>query len=170
MKQKEVNVIMLIGTIFGLIGLFFSVIGIVFFFFLDTLRANATGNGDIIMLPLTFTGIGVIMLGLGLAMCVANFMRKKKIKRLMEEGQYIYAEVKDVIMNYNVTINGRHPFVLECSYEDPYTSEIHVFHSGNLNYRPSELIGTEIRIWVDRNNYSVYHVDTESVTKNVTIH
>lgn len=67
----------------------------------------------------------------------------------------------NAMRNGSVAVNGVNPFFLECHYQNPATGQTHVFRSENLPYYPAELIGKEVKIYVDRENFSHYYVDVQ---------
>ena len=66
-------------------------------------------------------------------------------------------------MNTGYSVNGRHPYVIYCAYEDEYNNTVYYFKSENLWYDPSFrfAIGSEIDVYVDPKDYSKNYVDTE---------
>ena len=91
--------------------------------------------------------------------------KSSKRKKLIDAGHSIYATVDSIDINTSYSVNGRHPFVIYCSYKDEYKDVIYRFKSDNLWTDPSQVIepGSEIRIYVDGTDFSKYHVDTESL-------
>jgi len=89
--------------------------------------------------------------------------REGSEKRLMAEGRKVYAEVTGGSVNYNVRINGRHPYKLECRYTDPATGAIYLYSSGNIFIDPDLYVGRQVVVYVDRTDYSKYIVDMDSL-------
>jgi len=131
---------------------------------------EAHGTGDVKVLPLVFGGIGTPFLIVGLACAVWAVRRRIAIRKVVAAGDYVTAKVVSVRQNFNVQVSGRCPFVVECHYQDPVTGVLHVFHSCNLYYYPEELMGNEIRVYVDPKNMKHYYVDTCSLNQDVQIH
>ena len=86
-------------------------------------------------------------------------------KKLIASGQYIYATVESIQYNKNYTMNGQHPFIIYCTYKDDYKNIIYRFKSDNIWTNPEYFVqpGSEIKVFVDRQNYKNYHVDIESI-------
>jgi len=170
MKKKNINTAVMVGMIFAFIGGLFLIFGIVFMALIDRVHVDSNSTGDITILPIIFTSIGFAIFAVGVLCFAFAYLKKKRIQRLIESGNYVYATIKDVSVNFNVSIYGKHPYILECHYEDPYTSETHVYRSGNIMFNPKHLLDTEIRVWVDKDDYSLYYVDVESISSNVVVH
>jgi len=169
-KIEKISFGILFGSIFGGVGAIFVVIGLLMTNNIDRLVNSPNSQGDVTILPIVFTGVGLVCVLIGLPFILHDVKVMKNKKRIIAEGYYIYAKVVEIRPNFSVSINGRHPYIAECQYTDPATGAIHVFRSANIMYCPEQLLDTEIRVWVDRNNYSIYEVDIEGATGNVIVH
>ena len=67
---------------------------------------------------LIFGLVGFIFAVIGIIMSVLYVRKKKKKKWLRNNGRKIQAEVIGGRVCYNYTVNNRHPFAIECRYED----------------------------------------------------
>ena len=170
MKVEKVTFGIIFGSIFGGIGALFTIIGIIMTVNLEALIASPNSSGDVTILPIIFTGLGLLFLIIGVPFILHDIKVSKNKKRIIAEGYFIYAKVVEIRPNYAVRINGIHPYIVECQYNDPYSGAIHVFRSGNIMHFPENLIDTEVRVYVDRNNYGIYHVDLDGATGNVIVH
>lgn len=112
-----------------------------------------------------FIGMGGIFALVGICPFIVMGRKSSKRKKLIDAGHSIYATVDSIDINTSYSVNGRHPFVIYCSYKDEYKDVIYRFKSDNLWTNPSQVIepGSEIRIYVDGTDFSKYHVDTESL-------
>ena len=112
-----------------------------------------------------FAGIGSIFALVGICPIIAMSRKKARKKKLIAAGRSIFGTVDNIACNTSYSVNGRHPFVVYCSYKDEYKDLIYRFKSDNLWTDPSQIIqsGSEIRIYVDGTDFSKYHVDTESL-------
>ena len=160
----------LFGSIFAGIGGIFAVIGLIMTANIEALMASPNSQGDVRILPIIFTGLGLVFVAIGVPFLVIGIKKSRNKKRVISEGNYIYAKVVEIRPNYSVRINGRHPYVAVCEYVDPYGGGVHVFTSDNMMYCPETALDTEVRVYVDRNNYGIYAVDTSSIEGNVHIH
>lgn len=57
-------------------------------------------------------------MAVGLIFLIVKIKKKLLCNRLLCSGNYIMAEISEVNVNYNVTVNGRSPYVVECRYQD----------------------------------------------------
>lgn len=115
--------------------------------------------------PAIFVGIGVIFACVGI-FPLAGIGRKAAMrKKLIASGQYIYATVESIQCNEGYNLNGQHPFNVYCIYKDEYKDIVYRFKSDNIWTNPEYVIqpGSEIKVFVDRQNYKNYHVDVEGI-------
>ncbi|MDD6812000.1 MAG: DUF3592 domain-containing protein [Lachnospiraceae bacterium] len=89
--------------------------------------------------------------------------RKKRKQYLLQNGRQVMAEVTGGRLNYNYAVNGRHPWKMECKYEDIYSGELYLFSSENIWIDPEFYIGQQVTVYVDANNYRKYYVDVEGL-------
>ena len=168
MNEKKakigMNATFIVGLIFSIIGAIFLVLGIVLF---TGLKEEMT---DAFMFLFIFSGIGLIFFLIGILFLMIQLSKKKMSQRLLENGNYVVAEIFDITQEYNVTVNGRHPFVINCKYE-AMDRTIHIFKSKYLYYNPKSLLkNNAVRVYVDNNNYKKYYVDIDEVLPKVENH
>lgn len=89
--------------------------------------------------------------------------QKKKKQYLLQNGRQVMAEVTGGRLNYNYTVNDRHPWKVECKYEDIFSGELYLFSSENIWMDPELYIGQQVAVYVDADNYQKYYVDVESL-------
>lgn len=116
------------------------------------------------LVPAILLGMGIIFFLVGILPLLVSMRKKSSAKKLLATGQTLYATVEEITLNTNYSVNGRHPYILLCTYKDDYQDKIYRFKSDNLwtNPEPVLALGSPIRIVVDRNDYRKYHVDVES--------
>lgn len=100
---------------------------------------------------------------LGAVFLLLVFRKSRKKKKLMESGRQVWAEVTGGNMNYNYSLNNRHPWRLECSYTDAGTGNTYLYRSGNIFVDPQLYVGRQIAVFVDPADFSRYYVDVESL-------
>lgn len=115
--------------------------------------------------------MGVIFFCIGFIPLMVGAKKKSLKKRLMAEGRCIFAKVESVTMNTSLTVNGRHPYVVYCNHKDEYRDVVYRFKSGNIWENPEYCFepGSDIRVYVNGDDYSKYYVDVESVMENKVI-
>jgi len=147
--------ISLVGIIFAVIGSMFTgttvLMGVLF-------GKTGSGTGNVRFLLFVFGFLGLIFLTIGILMIYLCAKKKTKRRAVEEEGYCVYAEVVNIQENRNVSINGRHPYTVECHYSDPYSGQLHVYFSDMLQYYPAELLGKTVRVYTRRNDDSIYVV------------
>lgn len=123
-----------------------------------------TGFG-MILLSTVFSGMGLIFVCVGLIPLIVMGKRAAATKKLIQAGHYIWATVESINYNTSYSVNGQHPYVVYCTYRDEYRDVTYRFKSDNIWTNPQSVItsGSEIKIFVDRQNYKNYHVDIEGV-------
>lgn len=109
-------------------------------------------------------GMGLLFTIIGVVPLITMLVRRISSKKLENNGQVLYATVERIDINPNVTVNGRHPHVIYCTYWDAYKDVTYRFKSKNLfsdpgmDYPP----GSTIEVYVNPDDYSKYTVKTDS--------
>ena len=130
-------------------------------------QADKPGKPKSVM-GLNLTGIILIFMGVIFSLCggsilFADALKKNKGKKLLANGRKIYAEVTGGRVCYNYTVNGRHPYKLECKYEDVFSGEVFLYSSGYIWEAPDIYIGSQVAVYVNPNNMAEYYVDLDSL-------
>jgi len=111
-------------------------------------------------------GLGAIFFTIGAAMILFTRLKEKKIDYLRQHGTPIKADLQGIELNTSFHVNGRHPFRVLVQWQDPVTSELHIFRSDNLWFDPSRYVeGKEITVFMERNNPKKFHVDLSFLPK-----
>lgn len=100
---------------------------------------------------LVFSAIGIIGSGL--------IGGKKKWKK---KGVKYRAEIIGIVPNMHCTINGIHPYQVECKAWDPENGCEILFRSGNYLTDPSYSGITEVDVYVNPKNKRKYYVDVQA--------
>lgn len=118
-----------------------------------------------IILPAVLGGMGIIFALVGIIPLIVMRRKKKKQKELLEKGTVIYATVDSIQMNTSYSVNGRHPYVIYCSYKDIYKDVTYQYKSENLWTDPTGVLppGSTVGVYVMPNDYSRYYVDAQRV-------
>ena len=128
----------------------------------------SAGTGIMVM-TLVMAGIGFAMMIGAMIPFILMINKKKKRNNLLQNGYTLEATVTDIFLNHNLSVNGRHPYVVYCTYEDIYSGVQHRFKSENLWVDPEPFIqlGSTLRVYVgSHNDFSTYYVDVESILEN----
>ena len=152
MKKDGLKVEKTLGVVFTTLGTGFLVGGV------------AAGTlGGIIGLP--FFLVGGTFAGIGGWMLKEVKETKQVWSELKEKGYLIYAQVVSMDYNQSITLNGRHPYVLKCEYENPDTGKIYTFTSEDFYSNPIDHIeSVEVPVYVDSlTNPKYYYVDVSAI-------
>lgn len=116
-----------------------------------------------------FALVAVIFVIISGVMFVIAGRQKARKERLLTGGHYITAEIYNITRNPLIRINGRHPFIIECRYEDRYTDKQYLFSSESLFADPSLFyeIGEQINVYVGDDTYKEYYVDTGKMEEGI---
>ena len=117
-------------------------------------------------LPSIVGGIGALLLAISAAISLASTLGKRADDYLRRNGTPIQTDFQSVSLNTNLQVNGRSPFHIYTQWKDSDTSEVHVFHSKNIWYDPTQYIDQkQITVFVDRKNLKKYLMDVSFLPK-----
>ena len=122
------------------------------------ISASGTSSGFAIM-----GAVGALFAGIGIALAASSVLRKRKQRKIMENGNMIWAEVTGGVLCRNVSVNGRHPYKLDCKYEDVFSGSIYMFRSDYLWEDPELYVGRQIKVYTNPNAMNEYYVDVDSL-------
>lgn len=110
--------------------------------------------------------LGGVFSSVGIGIFLAGALTGRRDEYLRKHGTAIETQFQGVERNEAVTVNGRHPFRVATQWQNPATSEVHVFHSNNLWFDPSSYITDHpITVFIERNNPKKYYVDLSFLPK-----
>ena len=112
--------------------------------------------------------MGILFLCMGILPIVKSVRGKARKKKVRETGRTLYATVYEINYATNYLFNGRHPYIVYCSYRDDYKDIEYRFKSEYIwvNPEPDITLGSMIRVFVEENNYKNYYVDVESMIQS----
>lgn len=110
-----------------------------------------------------------VFLVIGAVAIIIDLRQGGRKKKLQQSGISIYAAISQMNMNRNIQVNGRHPYVVICSYEDPGSGKTYLFKSNSLWTDPSLVyhIGDTVKVLVDPNDYRKYVVLLDEMEKKI---
>lgn len=112
------------------------------------------------------TALGAALLAIGGGMALYRDRKARLALRLRAQGQVIQARIQGVEPNVAVSVNGRHPFVVLCQWQNPQTKEVHVFRSENLWFDPSDYLKRpQVLVFIEPENPRRYLVDLSFLPK-----
>ncbi len=113
-----------------------------------------------LLIPL-LTAIPFLGVGIGFLAHVHN--KRNMENDVIEMGCTVDAVITEICPDYSITVNGRHPWMLRCSYDDPETNRVYEFTTHTEGFHPSpRLIGGTVTVFVDPYDYTRYAVDLDT--------
>ncbi len=152
----------ILGIVYAILGAVFLAVGASLF--LLGIDSDTRLLGGIFVL------IGGIFGLLGGAFLAVEYGKRKRADRLIASGRYIWGQVVDCQINYNVRINGRSPVIFVVKYVDGRGIS-HVFRShGVKTYRDLDYIGKNVKVYISDDSFRHYYVDAEALLPNTVEH
>jgi hypothetical protein len=96
----------IVGMIFLLMGAIFGITG-----------AGLTMGIITAIVGIPFAGVGLLMFGIGLWMMITRFQRAERTMQVLREGEAVLGEIVQVYQNWQIRVNGRHPWTILYRYE-----------------------------------------------------
>lgn len=129
-------------------------------------RIGSKGGDNLFILFPILGGIAAII---GLGLIISPLLSNQKKQKLMKTGQEVVATIRNINMNNSVVVNGKNPYILECSWVNPSDNLEYTFKSEYLWDDPRNKIMnqniTECRVYINPNNLKEYAVDTSFLEK-----
>ncbi|QDH79612.1 DUF3592 domain-containing protein [Echinicola soli] len=111
-------------------------------------------------------GIGMVFFLVGGGIIFSVKRKSNTDKWLRRNGNSIDTAFQGVILDTSLTVNGRHPFRILSQWQDPTTSEVHVFKSNSLWFDPSQFIDQKnIKVFIGWDNPKKYYMDVSFLPK-----
>lgn len=111
-------------------------------------------------------GIGAVFFLIGVGIIMFTRLKSRQDEMLKTSGVAIETQYQSVEQNTALSVNGRHPFRVLTQWQNPATSDIHIFKSNNLWFDPSAYIKQEtIRVFIAKGNPAKYYVDLSFLPK-----
>lgn len=119
---------------------------------------HMTSKSSDIFTDVVLLAMGVAFAAVGTIPLINSLASARKRKKLMATGRQLHAVVEYTDINRSVTYNGRHPYIVYCTYQDPGTEVTYRFKSKNLMRDPGYAPEDPIEVFVDPEDYSNYVV------------
>lgn len=125
----------------------------------------ASGGADFIWM--IFGPVGALFFFMGIGFFVFIIRKNKLKKGLLQDGYRINAQIEEIIYNTRVAYNGRHPYIVLCSWKNPKDGVIYHFKSENFWYNPAAVIAEKgietLPVYLNLDKLSQYAVSTEQL-------
>ncbi len=95
-----------IGGIFSILGFVFGIVGF-----------GLTVTVVAIFVGIPFMFLGVVFSGIGLPLFIVGYSRAQRTLGLLRNGSSVEGKIHQVVPNYQMTINGRHPWKISYAFE-----------------------------------------------------
>ena len=161
--RKAPSASMIIGIAFSFIGFVLMCVGAII-----TIAGMNTGGNSMLFLYI-FGGIGLLFFVIGLPFLFFAIRKKNDRIRLLETGVQAEGVIKDVVINRQVTVNGRHPYKAECEVTDPVTGEQFLYSSDGIMEDIRHLNGRRVTVYYDPDDRSNYYVDLDTAEADDSI-
>ena len=136
----------------------------------DKDNPSKIGVKSLDLLFLIFPGIGLIFLIIGGTGILVKINKRKLEKRLKENGELIYANYVETVLNTSYRVNGKCPYNIICEWNNPLDNNKYIFKSKNIWINPENIIKEknikQFPVYID-NNKKKYTIDIEFLTKNI---
>ncbi len=120
---------------------------------------------------LIFPGIGLIFLIIGGTGILIKTNKKKLEKYLKENGELIYANYVETVLNTSYRVNGKYPYNIICEWNDTLDNKKYIFKSKNIWINPENLIEEnnieQFPVYINNNNKKKYVIDIDFLTENI---
>lgn len=120
----------------------------------------------IYFLPIMLMGMGALFACVGLPFILSVLKKSFGRKLLLQNGNCVYATIVASDVNTHYSVNGRHPYYVDCQYRDPYSGMTYLYRSGHIWEDPYQFVGGQIPVYVDPKKPSRYYVAVEKLQKS----
>ncbi len=130
----------------------------------DKDNPNKIGMKSLDLLFLLFPGIGLISLVIGVTGILVKINKRKLEKKLKQNGNLIYANYNETVLNTAYQINRQSPYNIICEWSDPLDDRKYIFKSKNIWTNPEKIIKEknikQFPVYID-DNKNKYIVDID---------
>ena len=137
----------------------------------DKNNPSKIGNKSLDLLILMFPGLGMIFLILGVKGILVKAKKSKDEKNLKENGELIYADYVETVLNTLYAVNGKSPYNIICEWSNPLDSKKYIFKSNNIWINPKSIIEErnikQFPVYINRENIEKYVIDIDVLTENI---
>jgi hypothetical protein len=146
----------LFAIIFLSIGLLFVFIGLGWVYTLTT-GTETTEFSEEWIGPLIFAGMGLLFTAIGGGVLYSQAKQKAKRELLIRTGRKVRAVISEVYYNTSISMNNRHPQIVECVAE--VSGKKQTFKSHNIWSHTTFAPAQEVTVYVDPRDASNYWVE-----------
>jgi hypothetical protein len=125
--------------------------------------ALISDNFNLIFL-LSFGCFGAMFFIIGIVFIKKIIAFEKHRDILILSGNYVIADIIEVNKNTNTTLLGKNPYIIHSHYSE--NGQDYFFKSHDIWFKPSYFLSKKVRVYLDRNDYTKYYVDEDSLDQN----
>lgn len=129
------------------------------------------GNKSLNLFVLMFPIFGMIFLIVGVRGILVKAKKSKDEKNLKENGELIYADYVETVLNTLYAVNGKNPYNIICEWNNPLDSKKYIFKSNNIWINPKSIIEErnikQFPVYINRDNIEKYVIDIDVLTENI---
>ena len=137
----------------------------------DKNNPSKIGVKSLDLLFLIFPVTGLIFLIIGTTGILVKMNKRKLEKILKENGELIYANYVETVLNTSYRVNGRCPYNIICEWNNTLDGSKYIFKSKSIWINPENIIKEknikQFPVYIDKNNKKKYAVDIDILTENV---
>lgn len=115
--------------------------------------------------------LGIVFSAIGGGIVFSKIYKAQKKKKLMETGERVEAELEEIVLNTNYSVNGRHPYYIYCRWINPSTGETYLLKSDSIWYDPQPRIEEKniqtFPVYMNPSNRRKYTVSLEEIEENI---
>lgn len=115
--------------------------------------------------------MGATFLLMSLPTLIRTIRKTGMSKRLLEQGIVISVPVYGIERDPSLAVNGKQPYRVRCGYVDASTGKRYTFISNSVWDPIGDLLnpGDLVKVYVQANDYTKYHVDLEGLGNAPTV-
>ncbi len=122
--------------------------------------ARIDGFASLWLAPVILSGMGTVFASIGGGIMVGTAWRRRREADLKRSGVPIETDFQSVIRDPSLEVNGMNPFRIVTQWQDPSTSQIHLFRSDAIWFDPTKYIpGKKLTVYIRRGNPRSFVVD-----------
>ena len=137
----------------------------------DKNNPNKIGVKSLDLLFLIFPGIGLIFLIIGGTGILVKINKRKSEESLKENGELIYANYVETVVNTSYRVNGKCPYNIICEWNNTLDNKKYIFKSKNIWINPENIIKEkdikQFPVYIDNNNRKKYAIDVDILSENI---
>ena len=137
----------------------------------DKDNPNKIGVKSLDLIFWILPGIGLIFLIIGGTGVFVKINKRKLERNLKENGELIYANYVETVLNTSYRANGKCPYNIICEWNNTLDSKKYIFKSKDIWINPEKIIKEkdikQFPVYIDNNNKKKYAIDIDILTENI---